>query len=107
MSLSLSVLVVFVVACIVTAQETGENQQVYNYFPYYGPNARFFITTTTTTTSVTTSTSTIVCTSAIYAAGAPANNAIVAVCSGRRKRGIQFEEDDNEQFSISPSAVQG
>jgi hypothetical protein len=106
MRLSLSVLVVFVVACIVTAQETGENQQVYNYFPYYGPNARFFITTTTTTTSVTTSTSTIPCTAAIYAAGAAANIAIVAVCSGRRRRGIQFE-DDNEQFSISPSAVQG
>ncbi len=108
MRLSLSVLVVFVVvACIVTAQETGENQQVYNYFPYYGPNARLFITTTTTTTSVTTSTSTIVCTSSIYAANGAAFNQIANCPAGRRRRGIKFEEDDNEQFSISPSAVQG
>ena len=106
MRLALSALVFFVVAFITTAQDTGESQ-LYNYYPYYGPNARFLITTTTTSTSVTTSTSTIVCTSSIYRVGADASVNLAACPAGRRRRGIVFEEEDNnEQFSISPSAVQ-
>ncbi len=106
MRLALSVLLFFVVAYIATAQEPGESQ-LYNYYPYYGPNARFLITTTTTSTSVTTSTSTIVCTSSIYSVGAQLSNNLPPCPAGRRRRGIVFEEEDNnEQFSISPSVVQ-
>jgi hypothetical protein len=106
MRLALSALVFFVVAYIATAQETGESQ-LYNYYPYYGPNARFLITSTTTSTSVTTSISTIVCTSSVWASPAGASYGPAAVCpAGRRRRGIMLEEDNNEQFSISPSAVQ-
>ena len=105
MRLALSALVFFVVAFIATAQETGESQ-VYNYYSYYGPNARFLITSTTTSTSVTTSTGTIVCTSSVWASLSASYNLAAPCPAGRRRRGIMFEEDNNEQFSISPSAVQ-
>jgi hypothetical protein len=97
MRLTLSALVFFVVACIATAQETGESQ-LYNYYPYYGPNARFLITTTTTTTTVSTLTSIVTCTNKI-AVG------INTPCPARR--GLLHDDENEEQFPISPSAVQG
>jgi hypothetical protein len=99
MRLALSLLVFFVVSFIATAQEAGENQVYFNHYPYYGPDARFFITSTTTTTTVSTSTSTVTCTR-IPAAPLP-------VCGGRRRRGLLYDADpQDEQFPISPSAVQ-
>lgn len=97
MRLALSALVFFVVAFVATAQETGESQ-LYNYYPYYGPNARFLITTTTTTTTVSTSTSTVTCTKAVVPA-------LTNAC--RRRRGLLHDDEHEEQFPISPSAVQG
>ncbi len=97
MRLALSALVFFVVAYIATAQEPGESQ-LYNYYPYYGPNARFLITTTTTITTVSTSTSTVTCTKVI-------DPLITATC--RRRRGLLHDDENEEQFPISPSAVQG
>ena len=95
MRLTLSALVFFVVAYIATAQEPGESQP-YNYYPYYGPNARFLVTTTTTSTTVSTSTSTVTCTK--FVAGLPD-------CPTRR--GLLHDDENEEQFPISPSAVQG
>ncbi len=104
MRLSLSVFVVFIVACMATAEEGGENT-AYGYYPsyqplspyYYGPNARFLITSTTTTTTVSTSTSVVTCTK-VVAATAPE-------CA--RRRGLLDDDEDEEQFPIAPSAVQG
>ncbi|XP_046447730.1 uncharacterized protein LOC124196617 [Daphnia pulex] len=96
MRLSLSVFVVFIVACMATAEEGGENL-AYNYYPYYyGPNARFLITSTTTTTTVSTSTSTVTCT-----------KAYTGTTNCRRRRGLLHDDEDEEQFPIAPSAVQG
>jgi hypothetical protein len=98
MRLALSLLVFFVVSFIATAQEAGENQVYFNHYPYYGPDARFFITSTTTTTTVSTSTSTVTCTKLV---------AGLAACGGRRRRGLLYDADhQDEQFPISPSAVQ-
>ena len=68
--------------------------------PYYVPNIpvvgqRNIPTATTTTTS--TLTSVVTCTVSLNG---------LQPCTGRRRRGIQLDEDPDEQF-ISPSVVQG
>ena len=96
MRLTLPALVFFVVAYIATAQEPGESQP-YNYYPYYGPNARFLVTTTTTSTTVSVSTSTVTCTKFVVG--------VLPDCPTRR--GLLHDDENEEQFPISPSAVQG
>ncbi|EFX89099.1 hypothetical protein DAPPUDRAFT_220751 [Daphnia pulex] len=99
---SLCVLVFFVAY---TTAEEGEE------ISFLVQDPRLFATTTATTTVSTTITSTIPCTSGAFA-GLANQAAIDALtkCSinlGRRRRGILLEGDEDEQFSISPSATQG
>lgn len=95
---------VFSVTCTNTAQEKEE-------IPYDIQDPRLFATTTTTTTTTVTVASTIPCTSGEFA-GLADQAAVDALAKcpislGRRRRGVLFEEDDEEQFSINPSAIQG
>ncbi len=108
MRVALSLLLVFV-AYAATAEKAAED----NYYPaYYGPNVvapRFLITTTTTVTTVSTSVSVIACTSGQYGGLAMAAYNLLGPCpAGRRRRGIleNIGDDNDEQFSIVPSAVQ-
>ncbi len=90
MRLAVSVLIV----CLAYVANAEANQA----FGYYYTNAadpRFFRPTTTSTV---TSTFTSTCTRVV---------AGLANCVGRRRRGILFEEDNEEQFPIAPTAVQG
>jgi hypothetical protein len=101
---SLSVLVFFVVYATTAVEEEEEISFIFQ-------DPRLFATTTTTTIFSTTITSTIPCTSGAFA-GLANQAAIDALtkCSinlGRRRRGILLEGDEDEQFSISPSATQG
>jgi hypothetical protein len=105
MRLALSVLVALL--AYVAAQEQQPQYVPYSGSPYqapfYGDNAepaiispddpRLFRPTTTTTTTVT---STVTCTSFIATA-----------CTGRRRRGILFDGEEEEQFPIVPSEVEG
>jgi hypothetical protein len=95
MRLALSVLVFFVAVYSTGAQEQGESY-AYNYYPFYGPNARLFITSTTTTTTVSTSTSTVTCTTPYTGNTACA-----------RRRGIEYDDEEQQFPIISPSDVQG
>ncbi|KAI9564054.1 hypothetical protein GHT06_007792 [Daphnia sinensis] len=100
----LSVFVISV-TCTNTAEEKVET-------PYDGiQDPRLFATTTTTTTTTVTVASTIPCTSGEFA-GLVDQAAVDALTKcpislGRRRRGVLYEEDDEEQFSINPSAIQG
>lgn len=70
-------------------------QPIYNYADLVA-NARFFRPTVTVVTT-STSTSTATCT-----------RSTSSTCgAGRRKRSVLIEEKQDEQFPISPSAVQG
>lgn len=91
MRLVLSVLMV----CLTYVAAAKANQA----FGYYYANAadpRLFRPTTTATTTITFSST---CTRAV--AG------LLACPAGRRRRGILLEEDNEEQFPIAPTAVQG
>ena len=97
MHLALCVLAFF--AAYAAMAEKVEESPANSLYPYYGPNIvnqRNLPTATTTTTS--TSTSIVTCTVKINGQ---------AGCTGRRRRGIQFDEDSEEQFIVSPSKVQG
>ena len=99
MHLSLSVLAVLL-ACV-----AAQDQQQYVVYrsplqaPYYGDSVvdpddpRLFLPTTTTTTTLT---STVTCTSSIK-----------TECTRRRRRGILFDGEEEEQFPIVPSEVEG
>ena len=98
MHLALSVVVVLL-ACV-----AAQDQQQYVVYrspyqaPFYGDSVvspddpRLFLPTTTTTT---TSTSTVTCT-----------KSTVTACR-RKRRGILFEGEEEEQFPIVPSVVEG
>ena len=98
MHLALSVVVVLF-ACV-----AAQDQQQYVVYrspyqaPFYGDSVvspddpRLFLPTTTTTT---TSTSTVTCTKSTTA------------CTRRKRRGILFEGEEEEQFPIVPSVVEG
>lgn len=91
MRLAFSVLLFFVAYAV-----TEKLEESPAYYPFYGPSVldrRFFATTTATTVS--TLVSTVTCTKK------------VAACGGRRRRGLLLENDESEQFVVSPSAVQG
>ncbi|XP_046438195.1 uncharacterized protein LOC124189760 isoform X2 [Daphnia pulex] len=107
MRLALSVLVALL--AYVAAQEQQQPQYVPYGSPYqapfYGDNAepaiispddpRLFRPTTTTTTTLT---STVTCTSSIG----------TACAAGRRRRGILFDGEEEQQFPfIAPSEVEG
>jgi hypothetical protein len=100
MHLALSVVVVLL-ACV-----AAQDQQQYVVYrspsyqaPYYGDSVvspddpRLFLPTTTTTT---TSTTTVTCTKSTATA-----------CTGRKRRGILFDGEEEEQFPIVPSEVEG
>jgi hypothetical protein len=99
MRLALSVLVVLF------AYVAAQDQPQYLAFrrPYQAPrnggsvvdpdDPRLFLPTTTTTTTLT---SVVTCTSSIKTA-----------CTGRRRRGILFDGEEEEQFPIVPSEVEG
>ena len=102
MRLALSVLVVLL------AYVAAQDQPQYIVYrspyqaPFYGDSAepeiispddpRLFLPTTTSTL---TSTSTVTCTKSTTA------------CTGRKRRGILFEGEEEEQFPIVPSVVEG
>ncbi len=94
MRLALSTAILFV-ACVAMAEKVEESPATIVY-PYYDP--RLFFPTSTATT-VTTSVSTITCTKSVMG--------LLACATGRRRRGIQFDDDEEDQFVVSPSAVQG
>lgn len=81
----------FVVAITLAAEERS-----YKYYPnmqYAVADPRLFFSTTTTSS---TSVITVTC-----------MKKTASVCAGRRRRGILEVEEDEEQFAIAPSAVQG
>ncbi|EFX88953.1 hypothetical protein DAPPUDRAFT_233993 [Daphnia pulex] len=99
MRLALSVLVVLL--AYVAAQEQPQYVVYRSPYqaPYYGDSVinpedpRLFLPTTTTTS---TSTSTVTCTKSTATA-----------CTGRRRRGLLFDGEEDEQFPIVPTAVEG
>jgi len=103
MRLALSVLVVLL--AYVAAQDQPQYVPYGSPYqaPFYGDSAepaiispddpRLFRPTTTTTTTLT---ATFTCTSSIATA-----------CTGRRRRGILFDGEEEEQFPIVPSEVEG
>jgi hypothetical protein len=98
MRLTLSVLVVLL--AYVAAQDQPQYIAYRSPYqaPYYGDNIvdpedpRLFLPTTTTTT---TSTSTVTCTKS------------TATACTRKRRGILYDGEDEEQFPIVPSTVEG
>lgn len=101
MRLALSVLAVLL--AYVSAQDQQPQYIVYRnpyQAPYYGDavihpeDPRLFLPTTTTTT---TSTSTVTCT----------KSAAAACAAGRRRRELMFAGEEEEQFPIVPTAVEG
>ncbi len=98
MRLALSVLVVLL--AYVAAQDQPQYVVYRNPYqgPYYGDavispdDPRLFLPTTTTTT---TSTSTVTCTKS------------TATACRRKRRGILFDGEEEEQFPIVPTAVEG
>ena len=99
MRLALSVLVVLL--AYVAAQDQPQYVVYRSPYqaPYYGDSVinpedpRLFFPTTTTTT---TSTSTVTCT-----------KSTATTCTGRKRRGILFDGEEEEQFPIVPTAVEG
>ncbi|XP_057371342.1 uncharacterized protein LOC130692277 [Daphnia carinata] len=103
----LALLSVFVLS--VTCTNIAEEKEDIPYDGIHDP--RLFATTTSTTTTTVTVASTIPCTSGAFA-GLANQIAIDALTKcpislGRRRRGVLVEEDDEEQFAINPSAIQG
>ena len=133
MRLALSVLVCF----IATYAASEKRQLFHNYLPYYGPNMvehqrLFWPTTTVAILKMSTLTYTITCTKSTTACSSSSTTSTTpsssttssstttsssssstttsSTTTGRRRReNIEIENEDwaNEQFSITPSNVQG
>lgn len=98
MRLVLAAAIFFMLTFLAMAEKAEENTAV-NVYPYYGLNdPRLFLPTSTSTTT-STSTFTVTCTKSIM-------NLLACPTGRRRRRGIQLDDDNDEQFIVSPSAVQ-
>lgn len=109
-SVFLLLLVCFLICIVDAQQKSGEGKRYdynYNYYKgvqpgynygYQAADPRLFFTRQTVyTRTTTTSTTTFTCTKSTSSACA----------TGRKRRGVLLEEDNEEQFLVTPTAVQG